>query len=96
MPERPPGDPTIGTLITLAPAACPLGHLLRAAIDAEQVGASRIHLATDQPDFVATFQRSGDRVENGVNGLPGLCLGDLRLVGDYADEIVLVHWVSSR
>lgn len=41
-----------GTLITLAPAACPLGHLLRSAIDAEQVGASRIHLAPDQPDLV--------------------------------------------
>jgi hypothetical protein len=51
MPDR---APIPGTLITLAPAACPLGHLLRAAIDAEQVGASRIHLAVDQPDFVAT------------------------------------------
>ena len=38
-----------GTLITLVPAAGELGHLLRAAIDAEQVGASRIHLAADQP-----------------------------------------------
>ena len=44
---------TAGTLITLAPSATPLGHLLRAAIDAEQVGASRIHLAIDQPDLVA-------------------------------------------
>ncbi len=45
-------DPT-GTLISVAPAACELGHLLRLAIDAEQVGATRIHLAVDQPDFVA-------------------------------------------
>jgi hypothetical protein len=42
-----------GPLITVAPAACELGHLLRLAIDAEQVGASRIHLPPDQPDFVA-------------------------------------------
>jgi hypothetical protein len=42
-----------GTLISVAPAACELGHLLRLAIDAEQVGATRIHLAIDQPDFVA-------------------------------------------
>jgi hypothetical protein len=44
----------VGTLITLAPAPSPLGHLLRAAIDAEQVGASRIHLSLDQPEFIAT------------------------------------------
>lgn len=42
-----------GTLISVAPAACELGHLVRLAIDAEQVGATRIHLAIDQPDFVA-------------------------------------------
>ncbi len=41
-----------GPLISVAPAACELGHLLRLAIDAEQVGATRIHLAIDQPDFV--------------------------------------------
>ena len=41
-----------GPLISVAPAACELGHLLRLAIDAEQVGATRIHLALDQPDFV--------------------------------------------
>ena len=61
MPDR---DPTPGTLITLAPAACPLGHLLRAAIDAEQVGASRIHLAIDQPDIVATI--AGLRGQTGL------------------------------
>lgn len=57
-------DAAPGTLITLAPAACPLGHLLRAAIDAEQVGASRIHLAIDQPDFVATV--AGLRQQTGL------------------------------
>lgn len=55
--DHPPAGPTpvypSGTLITLAPAAASLGQLLRAAIDAEQVGASRIHLADDQPEFVA-------------------------------------------
>ena len=39
-----------GTLITVAPMAGPIGHLLRTAIDAEQVGATRLHLAADQPD----------------------------------------------
>lgn len=40
-----------GTLITVAPAAGPIGHLLRTAIDAEQVGATRLHLAADQIDL---------------------------------------------
>ncbi len=40
-----------GTLITVAPAAGPLGHLLRTAIDAEQVGATRVHLAADQGEL---------------------------------------------
>ena len=40
-----------GTLITVAPAAGPIGALLRTAIDAEQVGAGRLHLAADQPDL---------------------------------------------
>ena len=44
-----------GTLITVAPAAGPIGHLLRTAIDAEQVGAARLHLATDQPDLLAAL-----------------------------------------
>ena len=61
MPDR---APIPGTLITLAPAACPLGHLLRAAIDAEQVGASRIHLAVDQPDIVAAI--AGLRGQTGL------------------------------
>ena len=42
-----------GILISLAPAAGELGHLLRSAIDAEQVGATRIHLALDQPSWTA-------------------------------------------
>jgi hypothetical protein len=61
MPDRAPAS---GTLITLAPAASPLGHLLRAAIDAEQVGTSRIHLAIDQPEFVATV--AGLRRQTGL------------------------------
>lgn len=55
---------TGGTLITLAPAACELGHLLRTAIDAEQVGASRIHLAIDQTDFIAVV--AGLRRQTGL------------------------------
>lgn len=79
-----------GTLITLAPAGCPLGHLLRAAIDAEQVGASRIHLAIDQPDFVAVV--AGLRRQTGLvittdPDHPGADLVD-RLPKDFL-EIVL-------
>jgi hypothetical protein len=44
-------DEVAGTLITVAPVAGPIGHLLRTAIDAEQVGATRLHLAVDQPDL---------------------------------------------
>jgi hypothetical protein len=90
MPEQPPGDPTTGTLITLAPAACALGHLLRSAIDAEQVGASRIHLATDQPDFLATVaglrRQTGLMITTDVDH-PGADLVD-RLPPDFL-EIVL-------
>lgn len=38
-------------LISLAPAAAHTSALLRTAIDAEHVGARRIHLAADQPDL---------------------------------------------
>ncbi|RIJ71147.1 hypothetical protein D1871_15620 [Nakamurella silvestris] len=38
-------------LITLAPTALPLPELLRAAIDAERVGAARIHLGPDVSDL---------------------------------------------
>ena len=81
---------TAGTLITLAPAAGPLGHLLRVAIDAEQVGASRIHLAADQPEFVAAV--AGLRRQTGLvitidPGHPGADLVD-RLPPDLI-EIVL-------
>ena len=66
MLDHPPGvDPILGgTLITVAPAPSELGHLLRAAIDAEQVGVSRIHLAIDQPDFIATV--AGLRRQTGL------------------------------
>ena len=87
MPEL---EPAPGTLITLAPAPCPLGHLLRVAIDAEQVGASRIHLAADQPEFVAVV--AGLRRQTGLvittdEQNPAADLVD-RLPRDFA-EIVL-------
>ena len=39
----------------MAPAAGPIGHLLRTAIDAEQVGAGRLHLPADQPELAVAF-----------------------------------------
>jgi len=38
-------------LIVVAPAPGPIGHLLRTAIDSEQVGATRLHLPVDQPEL---------------------------------------------
>ncbi|MET0965190.1 MAG: hypothetical protein ABWZ02_02270 [Nakamurella sp.] len=80
----------VGTLITLAPAGCPLGHLLRAAIDAEQVGASRIHLAGDQPDFVSVV--AGLRRQTGLvittdPDHPGADLVD-RLPADFLEVLL--------
>ena len=68
-----------GTLITLMPAAGDLGHLLRAAIDAEQVGASRIHLPPDQDDIVALvpgLRENTELVITGDAGHPGTVLLD--------------------
>lgn len=42
-----------GTLIGFAPGAGGIGHLLRMAIDAEQVGATLLHLPAEQPDLPA-------------------------------------------
>jgi len=78
------------TLITLAPAPSPLGHLLRSAIDAEQVGASRIHLDIDQPEFLATvagLRRQTALVITTDPGHPGADLVD-RLPPDFI-EVVL-------
>lgn len=51
MSDAPRAPQTTGTLITVAPAAGPIGHLLRTAIDAEHVGATRLHLAADQVEL---------------------------------------------
>jgi len=83
------GEPR-GPLISLAPAAGELGHLLRVAIDAEQVGATRIHLALHQPDFVAVvagLRRQTDLVITTVPGHPQADLVD-RLPPDFT-EVVL-------
>lgn len=79
-----------GILISLAPAPGELGHLLRVAIDAEQVGATRIHLAPDQPDFVAAvagLRRQTDLVITADPDHPGADLVD-RLPPDFT-EIIL-------
>lgn len=84
------GPPPGGTLISVAPAACPLGHLLRSAIDAEQVGATRIHLAADQPDFVAAvagLRAQTDLVVTTDPGHPGADLVD-RLPPDFTEFVL--------
>jgi hypothetical protein len=69
MAERPAVPP--GTLITLMPEAGDLGHLLRIAIDAEQVGASRIHLALEQPDIAAVVNSLRNTTNLLVTADPG-------------------------
>jgi len=85
---NPPGRN--GTLISLAPAAGELGHLLRVAIDAEQVGATRIHLPLDQPDFVAAvagLRRQTDLVITTDPDHPGADLVD-RLPPDFTEFVM--------
>lgn len=66
-----------GTLISVAPAGCELGHLLRLAIDAEQVGATRIHLAADQPDFVTAVAGLRGQTDLVITTDPGHPCADL-------------------
>src|SRR5690606_6751163 len=49
----------------------------------------------DQTHFLPLLQRPADRLEHRVNGVAGLGLRHVRLVGDHTDQIVLVHRVSS-
>src|SRR6478735_4899599 len=89
-PEHSDQDRQLGTLITLAPAASTLSHLLRAAIDAEQVGATRIHLASDQQDIVAVIaglRRQTDLVITIAPEHPAADLVD-RMPADFS-EVVL-------
>ena len=89
-PDRPDRTRQLGTLITLAPAASNLSHLLRSAIDAEQVGATRIHLASDQQDIVAVVaadRRQTDLVITIAPDHPAAELVD-RMPSDFT-EVVL-------
>lgn len=64
-----------GTLITVAPAPSTIGHLLRTAIDAEQVGATRLHLHPDQADtgeMIAGLRENTGLVLTADRPLPGL------------------------
>lgn len=64
-----------GTLITVAPVAGPIGHLLRTAIDAEQVGAARLHLPADQPDLllaISALREQTDLVLTCAVPVPGV------------------------
>ena len=88
--DLPEQTPQLGTLITLAPAAGTLSHLLRSAIDAEQVGATRIHLASDQQEIVAVvagLRRQTDLVITMAPDHPAAELVD-RMPSDFT-EVVL-------
>src|SRR5215217_3733993 len=51
---------------------------------------------TNQTNFVASLERGRDCLEHCVNSFGGLSLGDRSLVGNDANQIVLVHCVSSQ
>lgn len=78
---------SVGTLITVAPAPSTIGHLLRTAIDAEQVGATRLHLHPDQTDtdeVVASLREHTGLVLTADRPLPGI-----DRIGSSFTEVVL-------
>ena len=77
-----------GVLLSLAPKASDLGHLLRAAIDAEQVGATRLHLAADQGEPVEAVRALREQTTLVLTAEPGF--GAAELVDPAVlDEIVI-------
>lgn len=82
-----PDGPLVGTLITAAPAAGPIGHLLRTAIDAEQVGATRLHLHADQPEpsaAVAALREHTQLIVTCDAAVPGVDL----IASGFVDAVV--------
>lgn len=83
MPEGPPA----GTLITVAPATGPIGPLLRTAIDAEQVGAARLHLPADQPELpvaVAALREHTQLIITCDRAVPGVDV----IASDFVDVVI--------
>src|SRR5690606_13553854 len=68
----------------------------RVAADACLALGDREGAESDQTHLVPLLQGLGDGVENCVNGFAGLSLRHIRRVGNDADQIVLVHSVSSQ
>ena len=64
-------------LLTLAPAPAAIGALLRGAIDAEQVGARRLHLAADQPDAGSAVQALREQTSLVLTADPDAPFADL-------------------
>jgi len=77
-----------GVLITLAPKASDLGHLLRAAIDAEQVGGTRLHLAADQAEPAEIVRALREQTTLVLTAEPGFGAAEL-LDPAELDEIIL-------
>ncbi|MET3804538.1 hypothetical protein ABIB25_001533 [Nakamurella sp. UYEF19] len=92
-PAGAPDRVLTGTLIGFAPAAGEIGHLLRIAIDAEQVGATLLHLPADQPDLpsaVSGLREHTDLVLTCDRAHPGLDVvssGFERTVLDHSDDL---------
>jgi len=77
MPEIGETQVSPGVLLSVAPKASDLGHLLRAAIDSEQVGATRLHLAADQPEPLETVRALREQTSLVLTAEPGFGAADL-------------------
>src|SRR3546814_678371 len=53
--------------------------------------ADRERPETDETDFAALLQRRGDRVENGLDRLARVALGEAARVSDGGDQVLFVH-----
>src|SRR3546814_7392301 len=53
--------------------------------------ADRERPETDETDFAALLQRRGDHVENGLDRLARVALGEAARVSDGGDQVLFVH-----
>ena len=83
-------DRADGILLSVAPAAVDLPRLLRTAIDAEQVGAARIHLAADQLEVAEAVTAIRDQTSLVITADPGSPAAELTdTPGPEFTEVVL-------
>jgi len=90
MAEPATADRPGGILLSVAPAAVDLPRLVRTAIDAEQVGAARIHLAADQFEVAEAVTAIRDQTSLVITADPGSPAAELTdTPGPEFTEVVL-------